>query len=125
VVEQGLQTLTDISPDPFGVEIDADASMRRLGPRDGLELPQHAVAVIGQRTREQLPLGVERNFVGPLGRAEHRDHHAQNRDRDRDADRHHDAQARMARRGRVAGGGDIGRSQDQVSFPQGLFALGE
>jgi len=49
------------------------------------ELAQHPLALMGQRAREQGPLVVERNVVGPPGGAEGRHHHAH------DSNRHDDS----------------------------------
>ena len=91
VVEERLQPQADIDLHPVRIEIGADLAVRGIRGGDRLDLAQDAVAVIGERAREQLALGLERDVVGALRGPEHRDHDADDRDRDDDADRHHDA----------------------------------
>ena len=95
VIEIGLQPLADIDLDPFGIEIEADLAIGGFGIGDGVDLAQHALAVIVQRAREQLPLGRDRDLVGALRGAQHGDDDADDRDGDDDADRNHHAAARM------------------------------
>jgi hypothetical protein len=78
--------------------------------------------VIVQRAREQLPLGRNRDFVGPLCGAQHGDDDANDRDGDNDADGDHDATARMiaaADRSSFAG---VWWSRSQLAVPQGFYA---
>ena len=55
-----------------------------------------------ERAREKLPLIGERNFIGPVRGAEHRNNHTADRDRNDNADRNHDAQAHMIPAQRLA-----------------------
>jgi hypothetical protein len=124
VIEGRLQPQADIDLHPCVIELDADASVRDLRCGDAFDLAQHALAVIDKRPREQLPLGVERDLVGALRRAEHCHDHAHDRNGDDDADRHHHAQAQMAPTellfARLA---DIGSSCRQVPNPQGYLGV--
>ena len=103
------------------IEADADPAVGGLGGGDALDLAQHPLAVIGERAREQLALGVERHLVGALRGAEHRDHDADDGDRNDDADRHHDAQAHVVPTDGLACFADARRSHDQVSVPPKAF----
>ena len=93
MVEERLEPRADVNLHPFGIEMDPDAGKGRLGSGDALDLAQHALSVIGERSREQLALGVERHLVGALRGAEHRNHDADDRDRHDHPDRDHHAQA--------------------------------
>ena len=70
VIEIGLQPLSDVDLHPFDIEVEADLAIGGLRIGDGVDLAQHALAVIVQRAREQLPLGRERDLVGALRRAQ-------------------------------------------------------
>ena len=124
MIEIGLQPLADVDLDPFDIEVEADLAIGGLRIGDGVDLAQHALAVIVQRAGEQLPLGRERDLVGALRRAEHGDDDADDRDGDNDADRHHDAAARVVAAGGRSSFAGMRRSQGQVSVPLGLFAAG-
>ena len=122
VIEIGLQALPDVDLDPFDIEVEADLAIGRFRIGDGIDLAQHALAVIVQRAGEQLTLGRNRDLVGALRGTQHGDDDADDRDGDDDADRNHDTAARM-----VAAGGRssfVGRrlSQGQVTVPLGLLA---
>ncbi len=95
LVEQGLQPQPDAVMNPDRIEMHADVAHARLGGGDTFDLPQHALGVVAERAREQLPFIVERNFVGAARRSEHRHHDADDRERHDDADRHHDAGANV------------------------------
>src|SRR5262252_8511013 len=103
------------------IELDADATIRDLRRGDAFDLAQHAFALIDERPGEQLPLGVERDLVGALRRAEHRHDHADDSDGHDDTDRDHYAQAQMAPTELLASLADIRASCGQVPNPQGLF----
>ena len=55
-----------------------------------------------ERAREKLPLIRERDFIGAVCGAEHRHHHADDRDSNDNADRNHDAQAHVIPAQRLA-----------------------
>ncbi len=73
--------------------------------------------MIVERAREQLPFIGERDFVGTVRGAEHRDHHAADRDRNDDADRDHDAEAHVIPTQCLAFAGVFRRSLLASSFP--------
>ena len=125
VVEQRLQPQSDIDLHPLRIEVDADLAVSGIRGGDRLDLAQDAFAMIGQRAREQLPLGVDRDLVGAVRGPEHRDHDAHDRDRDDDADRHHDAQTPAAPACRLA---VLRRESTElrpsVFFPKGSLRAG-
>ena len=90
----GMQALPGTQLDPIGIELEADAADGAVGRGDALDLAQHAFGAACECTREQLPFGIDGDFIGAVGRAEHRDHDADDRDRHDDADRNRHAQAR-------------------------------
>ena len=121
MVEVGLQPLADVELDPVGVEVEADLAIGGLRIGDAFDLAQHPLAVIVQRAREQLPLGRERDLVGALRGAEHRDDDADDRDGDDHADRNHDAQARVVPAGGASSFADMRRSRSQLPVPLGFL----
>ena len=60
---------------------------------DAFYFAQHAVAVVGERTREQLLFVIDGDLVGALGRRQNGDDNADDSDGDDDANRDHHAQA--------------------------------
>ena len=94
VVEVGFQPKPDALLRTGRVVFDAEILDRLLGGGDALDFAQHALAVAGQRAREQQLLVLDGDFVGALGGGEHGDDDADDGDGNDDADRDHHAQAR-------------------------------
>src|SRR5262249_9041869 len=55
-------------------------------------LAQHSLAIVAERTREQLLFVIHGNHIGALGGRQHGDNDANDRNRDNDAHRHDHAQ---------------------------------
>ena len=96
VVEKRLQPQSNIDLHPRRIEVGADLAVSGIRGGDRLDLAQDPIAVIGERAREQLPLGLDRDFIGAVRGPEHGDHDANDGERHDDADRHHDAETPAA-----------------------------
>ena len=124
MIEIGLQPLSNIDLDPIDIEVESDLAIGRFRIGDGVNLAQHALAVIVQRASEQLALGRNRDLVGALRGAQYGNHDANDRDGDDDADRDHDATARMVAAAACSSFTGIRWSQSQLAVPLGLFSRG-
>ena len=124
MIEIGLQPLSDVDLNPLGIEAQADLAVGGFGVGDGVNLAQHAFAVIVQRAREQLALGRDRDVVGALRRAQHGDNDADDRDGNDNANRNHDAAARVIAAGGRSSFARIRHSQGQLIAPLRFFGPG-
>ena len=94
MVEIILQPQADAVVHPVVIELVADAAQRLFGRRHAFQFAQDALAVIDERAREQALFVFERDLVGAPRRRQHRDHDADDRDRNDDADRNDDREPR-------------------------------
>ena len=121
VIQQRPKTSSKLALSPRDVAVGALVGLVRMD-RDRVEPAQRPFAAIDERPREQLTFVLERDFVGALRRAEHRDDDADDGNGHDNADRHHDAAAIVVAAVCVPLFVDGRRSHGQVSSPKGFFA---
>jgi hypothetical protein len=92
VIEIGLQPDTDPLPGPRRIEDAADVLNCAFRRGNAFHFAQHALAVVGDRTREQLLFMIDGDHVCTLGRRQHRDDDANNCDGDDNANWDHHTQ---------------------------------
>jgi hypothetical protein len=92
VIKERLQPVGETLLYPRDVAFRADVADRVVGGGHAFHFPQYALAAIGHGPAEQLTFLVERDFVGTIGRCQHRHDHADDRHADNDADPHHHAE---------------------------------
>jgi hypothetical protein len=95
LVKEILQPLSDTALDPLRIVVKADCLRGALRRGNALDFAQYTRAALRDRLLNQLPLGIERWFIGTPGGSQYRDDEASDRHHGDHSDRHDQAPARV------------------------------